>query len=846
MAIEIAFSFPLQGGLHARPASRLREEVVLFRSVVMFLNRASGASASGRSVLALVATRTGHGEPCVLHVQGEDEETASVALRRFVENELPGLDEAPSARVPAGGPVPRAVSMAGSRVHRGAPASGGVFRGRAVVVGARRPGAVADERSGTTEEELARLEAAFVRAATALRTRRDVAVHETEKEVLGAHLSIAEDPGLRTRAALAVSAGSGAAAAVGSAAEHFAEVFRASGSALLAERAIDIHDVAEAVVRALAPDALPEPPVVLGDDSIVVAARLGPAQLLALPRARVRGLILGEGGTLSHTVVLARAFGVPCVTGTEGIDRILSTGDEVIVDGERGLVVVAPKESVSRFYESQSDLLAAAARRLEKFRTARGASADGRRIEVGANVGTVEEARSAFENGAEGIGLFRTELMFLDRDEPPTEEEQYEILAETARLAEGRPVIVRTLDVGADKPLAWLRLPPERNPALGYRAIRMYAEHAGLVEGQLRAILRAGAVGPVKVMFPMVATPEEARDLRVLVERVQERLAAEGVAHDADIEVGVMLEVPSAVLSVRAIAREVDFFSVGSNDLAQYLFAVDREDTRLAHLGSPFHPAFLKLLEEAVTGAHAAGRWIGLCGEIGGRPLAAPLLLGLGFDEVSVSPPRVLAAKAAFRRTRSGGARAILADALSKATAGEVEALLIERVPATRTLVDAGTVRVGSQSRSRDEVIRELADLLQLTLRVDDADRVEDAIHAREETASTAVGLGIAIPHCVSPHVRADSIAAVRTSGPVSWDAGEESVSLAILIAVRPGSAGERHLKMIAALSRRLCDDEFRERLLAAPDDAALAALLAEAAGAPQAASAEGRPAAGG
>lgn len=296
MAVEIAFSFPLPGGLHARPASRLREEVVLFRSVVMFLNRVSGASASARSVLALVATRTGHGEPCVLHVQGEDEESASAALRRFVEKELPALDEAPSARVPAGGLVPRAVSMAGSRVHRGAPASGGVFRGRAVVVGARRPGAPADERTGTTEEELERLDAAFVRAATALRTRRDVAVHETEREVLGAHLSIAEDPGLRTRASLAVSAGSGAAAAVGSAAEHFAEVFRASGSALLAERAIDLHDVAEAVVRALAPDAPPEPPVVLGDDSIVVAARLGPAQLLALPRARVRGLILGEGG----------------------------------------------------------------------------------------------------------------------------------------------------------------------------------------------------------------------------------------------------------------------------------------------------------------------------------------------------------------------------------------------------------------------------------------------------------------------------------------------------------------------------------------------------------------------
>ena len=392
MTVEIAFSFPLAGGLHARPASRLQEEVVRFRAAVTFLNRASGASASARSVLALVATRTGHGEPCVLHVQGEDEAASADALRRFVKKVLPGLDEAPSARAPAGGPLPRALAVSGARVHRGAPASGGVFRGRAVVVGARTRGA-AEERTGTVEEELGRLGTAFDRAAITLRARRDAAEYDTEREVLGAHLSIAEDPGLRTRAAAAVSGGAGAAAAVYSAAEHFAEVFRASGSALLAERALDIHDVAEAVVHALAGDAPPEPPVVLGDDSIVVAARLGPAQLLALPRARVRGLVLAEGGTLSHTVVLARAFGVPCVTGVDGVDRLFATGDELIVDGERGLVVAAPKEAVARFYEGQEEVLAAAARRLERFRTARGVAADGRRIEVGANVGTVEEAR---------------------------------------------------------------------------------------------------------------------------------------------------------------------------------------------------------------------------------------------------------------------------------------------------------------------------------------------------------------------------------------------------------------------------------------------------------------------
>ena len=829
MALEIAFVFPLPGGLHARPASRLQEEVARFRSVVTFLNRATGAGASARSVLGLVATRTASGEPCVLHVQGEDEAEAAAALRRFVTKDLPGLDEAPEARVAPGGPLPRALAVSGERVLRGAPASGGLFHGRAVVVGGRRA-AAAEEKAAPKEEELARLEGAFERATASIRARRDAAESETERAVLGAHVSIADDPGFRSRAAAAVAEGVAAGPAVLEAAGHFSEIFRASGSALLAERALDIQDVAEAVVHALSGDGAPTPGVVLADDAVVVASRLGPAQLLALPRERLRGLVLAEGGTLSHTVVLARAFGVPCVTGVEGADRTLANGAEVVVDGERGLVVVSPGAAVARFYEVQREVLAAKARRLEKFRAARGASADGKRIEVGANVGTAEEAASAFEHGAEGIGLFRTELMFLDREEPPTEEEQYAILAETARLAAGRPVIVRTLDIGGDKPLAWLRLPQERNPALGYRAIRMYAAHADLVERQLRAILRAAAVGPVKVMFPMVATPEEAREMRALVGKVAAKLAADGVEHDPAVEVGVMLEIPSAVISVSAIAREVDFFSVGSNDLAQYLFAVDREDTRLAHLGSPFHPAFLRLLEAAVEGAHEAGKWIGLCGELGGHPLAAPLLLGLGFDEVSVSPPRVLQAKAAFRRTRSAAARHLVVEALAKPTAGEVEALLIERVPAARTLVDAGTVRVASTSRGRDEAIRELADLLHLTARVDDADRVEDAIWAREETASTAVGEGIAIPHCVSPHVRTDSVAAVRLSPPVPWGEGGEPVELAILLAVRPGAAAARHLRTIAALSRRLCDDDVRARLLGAGDDAALAALLAEAA----------------
>ena len=333
MTVEIAFAFPLPGGLHARPAVRLQEEVARFRSVVTFLNRANGTSASARSVLALVATRTALGEPCALHVQGEDEAAAGAALRKFVKKELPGLDDGPPARVATGAPLPRVLARAEARVHRGAPASGGIFRGRAVVVGSRRA-AFDEERTRTEADELARLEAAFEKAAAAIRVRLAAAEYETEKAVLEAHLSIAEDPGLRARAAAAVVEGAAAPTAVLAAAGHFAEIFRRSGSTLLAERALDLHDVAEAVAHVLSGDGAPPPAVELGEDAVVVAARLGPGQLLALPRARVRGLVLSEGGTLSHTVVLARAFGVPCVTGVEGVERALATGDDVVARRE--------------------------------------------------------------------------------------------------------------------------------------------------------------------------------------------------------------------------------------------------------------------------------------------------------------------------------------------------------------------------------------------------------------------------------------------------------------------------------------------------------------------------------
>ena len=836
MPLDVEFDFSLPGGLHARPASLLRAAASRFASATSFVNRRNGRVANAKSTLALVATLTRQGDPCALRVDGADEEAAAEALRRFLRDDLPLAGEPiPASANPseALAALPRALSAAGVTVLRGVAASGGLARGRAFACGGGAPPETRPEPTDSPAEEIARLDRAFARTAAALAARTSGAVNETERAILTAHLSILEDPEFRSRIEDQIrESGVGSARAVLATSSHFAGILRASGSACLEERALDIRDLAGQLVRALA-GGPPDAPQPLFEDAVVVAEDLAPSELLSLDRRYLKGIALGRGGRTSHTVILARAAGIPCVTGLGDVGAAAPPGSETVVDGERGLVVARPSPGVRRFYDAEIEKLRRIRSRLEAFRTAPGATADGRRVEVGANVASLEEVRLAFANGAEGVGLFRTEFLFMNRAEPPSEEEQLHVYVEAARMAAGRPVIVRTLDAGGDKPVPYLGLPAERNPFLGYRAVRMYGEHREVVAAQLGAILRASAFGRLKVMVPMVASVEEIREVRALVQRLSAGLSAAGVAHDSGIEVGMMVEIPSAAFALGALSKEADFFSIGSNDLAQYFFAADRGNERVSRLFGSFHPAFLRLLLKIVDDAHAAGRWVGLCGEMGRDPLAAPLLAGLGLDEISLASPGIPAVKAVLARSDSRECRALLDEALAAESAAGVEALVrrFAESKRDRALVADGTVRTCARSRSREEAIREMVDLLHVAGRIADPDRVEEAVWRREETASTGVGLGVAIPHAKSAAVRVTSLAFLGFDPPIPWDAPDgEPVRMAILVAVAAEAEGNAHLRLIASLSRRLMDDSFRQALLDARSDGDVAALLSGAA----------------
>ncbi|MBP1621304.1 MAG: phosphoenolpyruvate-protein phosphotransferase [Acidobacteria bacterium] len=841
MARVLDFAFPLPNGLHARPAAVICAAAARFRSAITFVNTRSDRSADARSALALVATLTRHGDPCALRVEGDDEATAAATLQRLLDVELSAADEptlAPAARA-GDRPLPRALTADGTTIYRGVPASGGIVRSRAVVLGA--PVVALDVGAGpaaSVAEETARLDGALAEVGAELRERVRRAASPTERAIFTAHLSLLEDVELRRRMLAELAAGAvPASRAVLAAADYFAAILEASDSAYLRERSLDVRDLAAQLVRALAGGGATGEPAPLDRPAACFAATLTPAGLLALGTGRIDALVLAEGGVTSHIAILARALGIPCVTGVAGVQRLVVAGQDVVVDGERGLVVPDPSPGVVRFYEREAAKLDTLRRRAEALAAGPGHTADGVRLEVAANVGSADEARLAFARGAEGIGLLRTELLFLDCDRAPDEDEQAARLVEIVRAAAGRPVIVRTFDVGADKPLPWLDLSAEANPFLGVRAVRLYPGHAELTAAQVRAILRASALGPVRIMVPMVTRLEEIRDFRALVEREQQALAARGVPFDAGIEIGIMVETPAAALTIGDLAAVADFFSIGSNDLAQYVFAADRGNRQVADLANPLHPAFLRLLRTIVEDVHARGRRVGLCGEFGGAVGAAPLLVGLGLDEVSVAAFAVPAIKAAIAGCNAAACRKLLAAALERRTVGEVEALLrvYAATGAAVPLVSRDTVRLHSGARSRDEAIRELVDLLHLDGRVDDPDGVEAAVWAREAQVSTGVGFGVAIPHCSSPGVRANSIAAVRLSEPVDWHSGDDRpVDLAILIAIRADALGEEHLRAIAGLSRRLMDEEFRGDLAAAIDGAEVAALLDGAAAATQ------------
>jgi len=665
-------------GLHARPAASIVKTASQYQAEI-WLHKGD-RSANARSINQVVTLGVRQHDQIIFAAIGPDATEALQALKTLADQNFGDADE--PAPTPTSARVELMPSASGSHAHSGGVgASPGIAIGPALHYRPTLP-EIVSRNVIDVAAEWARLHTAIVAAQQELRALQVDATGRTgasEAAIFEAHQLFLQDPSLLEAARAHIFAAQlNAEAAWQHAFEAIAQDYRALPDEYLRARAADAVDVGQRVLRQLLGVALPS--LDLDRPAIIIARDLTPSDTARLDAAKVLGICTELGGATAHSAILARALGIPAVVALNGALRDVPEGQIIALDGATGQVWLHPDE------ERLAELAARRAAWQRELHTAKAsaqqpaATPDGRVIEVAANIGGPHDTQFALECGAEGVGLFRTEFLFLDRANAPTEEEQFVAYGQVAQAIGRRPLIIRTLDVGGDKPLPYLDLGHEDNPFLGWRAIRFCLDHPDLFKSQLRAILRASAGHNLKLMFPMIGTLGELRTAKGMLAEVQAELREANIAFDEDMQVGIMIEVPSAVVIADQLAAEVDFFSIGSNDLTQYVMAADRGNRRVAHLADALHPAVLRMIAQTIQAAHTAGIWVGMCGELAGNALATPVLIGMGMDELSMSAPSIPRVKAAIRQVNLERAQQIARTVVTLESAEAVQTYLETRL----------------------------------------------------------------------------------------------------------------------------------------------------------------------
>lgn len=533
------------------------------------------------------------------------------------------------------------------------------------------------------EREISRLEQALAISEAQLQEIKKKVGQEigTDKEeIFGAHLLILKDQVfLNDIKDKIFGSHLCAESAVNETVENYMGMFRDIDDKYLRERSADIKDIGYRIIKNLLGLA-DKFDTIHQEQAIVVAKDLTPSDTAQMDRTKIKAFITEIGGKTSHSAIIARSLGIPAVVGIANITKKVRDGDVLIVDGIDGTVFINPDAATLTCYCNKQAEYQKELKELSELRNLPGQTkCKERRVELAANIGSPKDCKGALESGAEGIGLFRTEFLYMDRQDLPCEEEQYEAYKAVAENMKPHPVIIRTLDIGGDKKLPYLEMPEELNPFLGWRAIRLCLDRQDIFKTQLRAILRASSYGLVRIMYPMISSLEEIRKANIVLHEAKEELENEGIPFDKNLQVGVMIEIPAAAIIADVLIKEVDFFSIGTNDLVQYTIAVDRMNENIAYLYEPLHPAVLRLIKHVIDASHRAGKWTGMCGEMAGDPTVAPLLLGLGLDEFSMSAPSISQVKRAIQHITYQQAKIIAEKALEQDDSQAVRHLLTNR-----------------------------------------------------------------------------------------------------------------------------------------------------------------------
>ncbi len=533
-----------------------------------------------------------------------------------------------------------------------------------------------------TEAEVERFKAAIDQATEELQTIRQKAaesVGEEEAQVFDAHIMVLADPDLSDQTTTKIKEDQvNAAYAFEAVADNFITIFEGmEDNPYMQERASDIKDIKKRVIAHLLGVDLPDPSAI-DEEVVVIAEDLTPSDTAQLNKKYVKAFVTDVGGRTSHSAIMARSLEIPAVVGAGQITSTVKKGQELVVDGVAGEVIIDPSDQEIEANEEKASEYESMKAEWNKLKDEPSISKDGVQVELAANIGTPKDLEGVSNNGAEGIGLYRTEFLYMDSSELPSEEDQFQAYKEVLEGVDGKPVVVRTMDIGGDKELPYLDLPDEMNPFLGYRALRISLDRDEIFRTQIRALLRASTYGQLRIMFPMVSNLDELRAAKAIVQEEKDKLEDQGQTISDSLQIGIMIEIPAAAMLADQFAKEVDFFSVGTNDLIQYTMAADRLNERVSYLYQPYNPSILRLIHNVIQAAHKEGKWAGMCGEMAGDQLAVPLLLGMGLDEFSMSATSVLKTRSLISRLDSKEMAELVNKALTECTTQDEVVKLVE------------------------------------------------------------------------------------------------------------------------------------------------------------------------
>lgn len=561
---------------------------------------------------------------------------------------------------------------------KGIGASPGIAIGKALVV--EESEIVIEKKSiSDIDSELKKLsDAVLISKEELTKVKEKVAqeVGEEEAEIFGAHLLVLEDPEFIGEAENKIkNENINAEYALNEVKDMFVSIFESMDNAYMKERAADVKDVTNRVLRHILGIKVVDLSS-LSDEIVLVAHDLTPSDTATMDKAKVLGFLTDIGGRTSHTAIMSRTLEIAAIVGLSDVTKHVKDGDMIVFDGDVGEVYINPDQKLIKEYEEKKRLFEDEKKALEKLKGKESITLDGKRVELAGNIGTPNDVEGLIKNDAEGVGLYRTEFLYMNNDNFPEEETQYEAYKAVLEGMKGKPVVIRTLDIGGDKKLSYFEMEEEMNPFLGYRAIRLCLDRTDIFKTQLRALYRSSVHGKLRIMFPMISSLEELLKAKEICEEVKSELRDENIAYSDDVEVGMMIEIPSAAIISDVLAKHVDFFSIGTNDLIQYTCAVDRMNQKISYLYNQFNPAVLRLINLVIKNAHAEGKWVGMCGESAGDQKMIPILLGFGLDEFSMSPISILRARRLVTSVSQADMKKLSDEILGLTRAEEIEAYM--------------------------------------------------------------------------------------------------------------------------------------------------------------------------